>query len=166
MSSNASWLVPAGATLASVVVTQAVALWASRIQRRDQRIERWEPQLMDLLYQVTLASDRLLALPVWPEDRTEKPEPARPLAEAVNEAATRYALTAPGSIPELATATAQQARTLAATIERIRRTTSRGTHGAVPEDARHERDSAATELAEALDRFTKAARRDLGIRTR
>lgn len=166
MSSNASWLVPAGATLASVVVTQALGLWASRIHRRDQRVDRWEPQLMDLLYQVTLASDRLLALPVWPADRTEKPEPTRPLAETVNEAATRYALTAPGSTPGLAKATAEQARILAATVDRIRRTTSRGTHGAVPEDSRHERDSAAAELAETLDRFTKAARRDLGIRTR
>jgi hypothetical protein len=118
-----------------------------------------------MLVQLTRAGNRLLALPVWPEDRTEEPAPARPLAETVDEAATRYALAAPGPLRELAQATVHQAGILAATVERIRRTTSRGSHGAVPEDARQNRDSAATGLAEALDRFTEAARRDLGIRT-
>lgn len=163
MSATAPWWALPATSVVSLFLGHVLTMWTNRLRRAEQRADRWDPDKMDILSELARAGDHLLALPVWPADVTGLPEPPRPLADTIDELATRYAVRAPAAVAGLARQAKSKAEQLAATIEDIRASTTRGPHGSMDEAVAGRHRQVADGFADALDRFVAAARRDLGI---
>lgn len=150
------WAVPLF-TLAGVMITLLVA------GRRASRF-RWTEQKREIYAEFLIACKTLREVPVWPKERSADLAEIGPIVTHISDHSVHTALIAPRSVGERITETVDAAKKLATAIDQIRLDSKPGHQGAVDERRRPQLDQAINTFAEAVTRFTKAARADIDVR--
>jgi len=150
-------------TLAGALFTQAINIVADQLKRRSERSARWDKDKTALYQAYQRDCTRVLRLPVWPADPTAPPPQTGPLLVALFDRNEELPGLSHRAVTVAANTAAAAAHELVTTIEDIRRTTRRGSAGAVDPAAAVRLSQARRGLVAAIDAFAVAWRRDLGI---